>query len=558
MGKKSKSSRKGKKAWRANISTEDIHDFYEKSTKDALSGGSLASAPAESLFTIDKSKDLSVKRKIEKKREKVLRVDSLLQKNPFVEAVPSSKQKQKKSKKEKKETLKAKDVVVQDVPKDDSAPDSSMVPLWGNEGQHSGKARQVSKQSIIPAVEVEPPGCSYNPTFESHQDSLAQAVAEEMQIAYKIELGPQPVPLTVMGEAVEEEDKYFLDADVGSDDEMDEENLSENEDPATEKRPSKTKRVTRVELNKRARRKEVQRKEAEAKKKKELSKEIDSIPDILQEIAKEDEEKEKKHLRRVIAKQERLKACPPRLGKYKFKPAPPQVLLSEELTGSLRKLKGCSTLARDRFKSLEKRGLIPPSAKSGRPYSPRVASSRSLKFKPELLFKRKPCNVQSRNFSSSDGKDEAYLEQEAERKIGWVLKLIFAGTATYVGYQFFPYMGDNLMHQSVSLLHVKDPLFKRMGASRLTRFAIDDERRMKIVEIGGAQELLNMLGSAKDERTQKEALKALNALSKSDEAAKALHHAGAISILKSTPDTYQDAEIGFYKSHLLKRFEDLH
>ncbi|OMO75870.1 P60-like protein [Corchorus olitorius] len=514
MGKKSKSSRKGKKAWRANISTEDIHDFYEKSTKDALSGGSLASAPAESLFTIDKSKDLSVKRKIEKKREKVLRVDSLLQKNPFVEAVPSSKQKQKKSKKEKKETLKAKDVVVQDVPKDDSAPDSSMVPLWGNEGQHSGKARQVSKQSIIPAVEVEPPGCSYNPTFESHQDSLAQAVAEEMQITYKIELGPQPVPLTVMGEAVEEEDKYFLDAAVGSDDEMDEENLSENEDPATEKRPSKTKRVTRVELNKRARRKEVQRKEAEANKKKELSKEIDSIPDILQEIAKEDEEKEKKHLRRVIAKQERLKACPPRLGKYKFKPAPPQVLLSEELTGSLRKLK--------------------------------------------LLFKRKPCNVQSRKFSSSNGKDEAYLEQEAERKIGWVLKLIFAGTATYVGYQFFPYMGDNLMHQSVSLLHVKDPFFKRMGASRLTRFAIDDERRMKIVEIGGAQELLNMLGSAKDERTQKEALKALNALSKSDEAAKALHHAGAISILKSTPDTFQDAQIGFYKSNLLKKFEDLH
>lgn len=29
------------------------------------------------------------------------------------------------------------------------------------------------------------------------------------------------------------------------------------------------------------------------------------------------------------------------------------------------------------------------------------------------------------------------------------------------------------MQQSVSLLRVKDPLFKRMGASRLTRFAID-------------------------------------------------------------------------------------
>ncbi|KAL4290452.1 hypothetical protein GQ457_14G026530 [Hibiscus cannabinus] len=353
MGKKAKTSRKGKKAWRANISTEDIDDFFEKSTKDALSGGSLTSAPTESLFVIDKSQDLSVKKKIEKKREKVLRVDSMLKKNPFVEAVPSSKQKI--SKKKKKEAFKA-----EDAPKDESVPDSGMVLMWGDGGQHGRKARQVSKQSVIPAVEVEAPGCSYNPSFESHQDSLAQAVAEEMQKAYKIELGPQPVPLTVMGEVVDEDDKYFIEADDGSDDDMNE------DDPTIEKRPLKTKRVTRVELNKRARKKELHKKEAEAKKKQELTKDIDNLPDILQEIAKEDEEKQKKHLRKAIAKQERLKACPPRLGKYKFQPAPPQVLLSEELTGSLRKLKGCATLARDRFKSLEKRGLIPPSAKSGR------------------------------------------------------------------------------------------------------------------------------------------------------------------------------------------------
>ncbi|KAG8501375.1 hypothetical protein CXB51_003475 [Gossypium anomalum] len=173
-----------------------------------------------------------------------------------------------------------------------------------------------------------------------------------------------------------------------------------------------------------------------------------------------------------------------------------------------------------------------------------------------LLFKRRPWNVQSRNFSSFNGKaaDEASLEQEAERKIGWLLKLSFLSVLSLHGYS---YMGDNLMHQSVSLLHVKDPLFKRMGASRLARFAIDDQRRMKIVEIGGAQELLNMLGSARDERTQKEALKALSALSKSDEAVKALHNAGAISVIKSTPDTFEDAEIGVYKSNLLKRFQDL-
>ncbi|KAI3833798.1 hypothetical protein MKX03_016830 [Papaver bracteatum] len=34
-------------------------------------------------------------------------------------------------------------------------------------------------------------------------------------------------------------------------------------------------------------------------------------------------------------------------------------------------------------------------------------------------------------------------------------------------------MWDNLLHQSISLMHVKDPLFKRMGASRISRFAVD-------------------------------------------------------------------------------------
>lgn len=35
------------------------------------------------------------------------------------------------------------------------------------------------------------------------------------------------------------------------------------------------------------------------------------------------------------------------------------------------------------------------------------------------------------------------------------------------------FSGETLLRQSISLLHVKDPLFKRMGASRLARYAID-------------------------------------------------------------------------------------
>lgn len=51
------------------------------------------------------SLDLSIKRKIEKHREKNLRSDSVLQRNAFVQPVPSSTLKR--AKKKKKEALKA-------------------------------------------------------------------------------------------------------------------------------------------------------------------------------------------------------------------------------------------------------------------------------------------------------------------------------------------------------------------------------------------------------------------------------------------------------------------
>uniref|UniRef100_A0A7N0TIC0 Ribosome biogenesis protein NOP53 n=1 Tax=Kalanchoe fedtschenkoi TaxID=63787 RepID=A0A7N0TIC0_KALFE len=335
MGKKAQTSRKGKKAWRANISTEDIHDFFDKSTKDAQSGGSLKEVPSESLFFVDKSSDLSVKRKIEKNREKVLWRDSILQKNPFVKPVPSSTNRKKNQKKPP-----AAPSAAQNGSKDCTASSSEVACLWASTGEDDNKVKKIRKPSLIPAVEVEPSGCSFNPSFQSHQDSLAHAVAEEMQKVYRNELGPLPVPETVPGEAITEEDKYFLDADGGSNDDSSDDLEPANMDEDGNIRPKKTKRVTRVELNKRARRKEVLKKEADAKKVKELSKEIDSLPSIIQEIEKENKEKEKRRIRRVVAKQERLKVRPPRLGKRKFEPAPTQVLLSEEITGSLRKLKG--------------------------------------------------------------------------------------------------------------------------------------------------------------------------------------------------------------------------
>ncbi|KAL8162648.1 hypothetical protein V2J09_014137 [Rumex salicifolius] len=341
----SKSARKGKKAWR-KISTEDVDDFNEQVTKDVLSGGPLHSVPSDSLFFLDKSTDVDVKRKIEKTREKVLRYESVLQKNPFVQAVPSSTlKKKKKSNKEKNTADMVIDASADSSNEDDSKEESEMLDVWSNEGYDNVKGKKNVKHSAIPAVEVEHAGCSFNPEPESHKDVLARAVADEMRKIYKNELGPKPIPLVAPGEIINEEDRYFLEADSGSEDNVDDETpTGDVNDITTQNRSSKTKRVTRVESNRRARRKVLQKAESESKK-------------------KEEEESKKRHLRRVVSKQERLKSCPPRLGKRKFEPAPVQVLLSEEISGSLRKLQGCCTLARDRFKSLEKRGLVVPSAR---------------------------------------------------------------------------------------------------------------------------------------------------------------------------------------------------
>ncbi|XP_074592814.1 ribosome biogenesis protein NOP53-like [Curcuma longa] len=365
MGKAAKGSRKGKKAWRANICTNDIDDYFDKSTKDALTGkaSAIASLPSDSLFYVDtKSTDKTpAKRKIEKHREKVLHYESLLQKNPFVQAIPSSSSKKSKRKKKQVNTQ----IIQTDKSSQVDDMTSAVTDIWNNEGEATNRPKKKQKSSIIPAVEVEPPGCSFNPSFEAHQDSLALAVASEMQKIYKKELGPQPVPETVPGEAIADEDKYFLEADNGSESDIEEEtNNIADEQPLPRK--SKTKRVTRVELNRRAKRKEQLKAEQQAEKINKLSKEIDSLPDIMTEITKEDEEKKRRLIRRTVAKQERLKSAPPRLGKHKFEPAPVQVLLTEEISGSLRKLKGCCTLVKDRYKSLEKRGLLVPRAKGSR------------------------------------------------------------------------------------------------------------------------------------------------------------------------------------------------
>ncbi|KAF0903367.1 hypothetical protein E2562_026916 [Oryza meyeriana var. granulata] len=156
MGKASKGSWKGKKAWRANISTDDIEDFYEKQTRDAHAGdAAIPSLPSDSFFFVDKPasastsaahtapKDIPVKRKIEKNREKVLYHESVLKWNPYVQPVPSSlatkKDKKKAKKKESEETQEAKIV-----PMEDDSSGEKILDIWGEDGKGDARAKKRS------------------------------------------------------------------------------------------------------------------------------------------------------------------------------------------------------------------------------------------------------------------------------------------------------------------------------------------------------------------------------------------------------------------------------
>lgn len=239
--------------------------------------------------------------------------------------------------------------------------------IWGLEDKNSNpcndndqgvQPKKVRNSEPVAAiVEVDAPGCSYNPRFEDHQEAIGLAVADEMRKVYQKELEPPPIPRTVIGNAIDEEDVYFL--DVGDD--VDGADLGgTSEGDCGPVRHLKVKKLSRADKNRKRRRKEILKLEDESSKRKKIQTDVTRIDEIIRDIEDEEQEKQREWTRRTISKQEKRALGPPRLGKYKFEPEPIQVLLSEDVTGSLRKLKGCYTLVRERYKSLQRHGLIEP------------------------------------------------------------------------------------------------------------------------------------------------------------------------------------------------------
>ncbi|KAJ9528385.1 hypothetical protein QJQ45_020316 [Haematococcus lacustris] len=214
----------------------------------------------------------------------------------------------------------------------------------------------------IKAVEVDMAGCSYNPPHEAHQDALAVLVASEMKKQLRKELGPAPVPLLVPSLDTEQDELARLQTEALEDDNeirVDEEG-SLHEPGSSLAAPHGTRKKTRKDRNREARLQQRTQEAAARSALKRQRQQLQSLPDLAAEVEAEEGLRAAKIARRKVVKEEKAASQPPKLGKLRFEDLAVQVLTSDELGGGLRRLKPCPMLATERFKSLQKRGLIEP------------------------------------------------------------------------------------------------------------------------------------------------------------------------------------------------------
>ncbi|KIZ05948.1 hypothetical protein MNEG_2008 [Monoraphidium neglectum] len=269
----------------------------------------------------------------------------------------------------------------------------------------------------IPAVEVDAAGCSFNPEPEAHQEALAAVVAAVVKKEIRKELAPQAPPqhapdgyvapkdpiLALLGDGVtaagsEDEDEEqqqqgleqtkggkrqrgvdaagadpnAIDLDGGDEEEDGQAQGSEAQQRQQQEqqqgvaggsedegapRGGQTKK-TRADRNREARRRAQEAEAAARSALKRQRRELDNVGSLQAQLQEEEEERAARLLRRQTVAAEKAASRPPRLGKLRYVDAPPPVLTSDEVTGSLRQLAPYPMVAAERYRALQKRGVI--------------------------------------------------------------------------------------------------------------------------------------------------------------------------------------------------------
>ncbi|WIA11095.1 hypothetical protein OEZ85_011240 [Tetradesmus obliquus] len=448
-GPKTKTSRKGKKAWRKNIDASEIETFLQDEGHKQQREPAVQTLKDEELFVLDKAADDSavpaaVRRQSKRREQKPLRSQLILDSlrdgiTPLQQASRKPKEAGRPLPNSKPAAAGAAAAVVpaaaaQPKKRQRRQQQGPVTDLWADEaaaakdgdwtshasGNELLRLAQLSKQqqqqaaaaaaakrsssskrkrpapAPIAAVEVDLPGCSFNPEYEAHQDALAVAVAREYKQQLKEELAPKAPSLFAPAgyKPGDELEELLADAEADDDEQQQQQALpaaaadeneiaidADDDDDATAADAAigqpigkaaaaaasrAADKKTRKDRNKEARKKQ-QELEAEAKRQlKRQRQQLEALPVLQQQLAEEEEEQRKVQERRQVVKQEKAAIQPPRLGKHKWEAPAPEVLTSDQIgTGSLRRLQPCFLVTEDRFKALQKRGLIEPRKRAG-------------------------------------------------------------------------------------------------------------------------------------------------------------------------------------------------
>lgn len=406
--KRKRVNKNKKRNWNKHSDITDVEEFLEDVRhQERTTGGLLSEKPDDSLFFVD----IGVPTKIEeapepeegKKRKgkasRPLRIDLILQHDSRIPApkdvlayqqpnanklrrsaqksaqlATSASRKQKLLLNRRPEQRKTKKAVTEA----NNNPNRDYYDIWGQETKDTAdpwflqqtKKKRVQrperlneKPSALPAVEVIAPGGSYNPDFFAHQALLQDA--HDIEVVKQKQEDKVERQLAYNKEETATEETVFQEQVQGLVEDSDEDVTSDNDEEEEEEEEGAVggiviaqKKTERQRKREKAEKIKEQQRLAD-KEQVEKRQQIFQLRTIAATIKKQDQKTKTKQIQRK-AKQEAQKSQPRRLGRLKFQPQDMEVQLSDELAGSLRRLKPEGSVLKDRFKSLQKRNLIEP------------------------------------------------------------------------------------------------------------------------------------------------------------------------------------------------------
>jgi len=363
--KRQRWSKNKKKNWSKKIDISEIEDALDKKRLESRTGGPIEDKKDEELFIIEKIPS-TLNPSIYKARKKVLMVDKVLGVRDEVKKPIQKKSIKKKWEKKKKPQKDSPVVTDPNGPKNfdlwSSSADKVSEQLFkvSSVAKHTqeviGKNKKPEHMMKAPkaifttAVEVAHPGSSYNPTFDDHQNLLAEEyekealkMKKEIKIQNAVYVDPSEYVTVEIAEKELKEGLFDKEEDV-------KEEESENEELYSSVTVPKTRKRRKKEMEQ----KMLLRKKEEMKAKNRRENEVFRTKTLLDELKKEKVESLKRiEKRNQVQKQ-------PQLSYMKFEKPDQDLQLSEEIEGSLRKLKPEGNILFDRYKSFQHRCIIEP------------------------------------------------------------------------------------------------------------------------------------------------------------------------------------------------------